>query len=154
MSADDVFCPDCGFPQRGTEAEQRRFVVEKRKERATLEDHRDMVRKARNYLLITALLNMVSFISNEPVVLIVGAIISGIFVGLSFWAARQAYPALLTALLTYISIQLFFALFDAMYLLSGLLWKIVIVGTLIFALRSARELQKKAADGKPSGNTA
>ncbi|HRH39424.1 MAG TPA: hypothetical protein PK760_13820, partial [Flavobacteriales bacterium] len=89
LTNEDAFCPDCGFPQQGSEAEQRRFVVEKRRERSLRTDHEAMVRKARNYLLLAAGLNMLTFISSDPLTLIIGLVISGIFVGLSFWAKKR-----------------------------------------------------------------
>ncbi len=143
LGAADSFCPDCGFPQQGTEAEQRRFVVEKRRERSLQVDHEAMVRKARNFLLLAAGLNMITFLSKDPLTLLIGLIISGIFVGLSFWAKRRAYPAILTGLLTYISIQLLFGVIDIWLLVGGLLWKIAIVGALYYALRSAKELEER-----------
>lgn len=147
LTPEDRFCPDCGFPQGGTELEQRQFMVRKRMERSKVADHEAMVKKARMYLLVAAGLNMIAFISSEPVVLIIGGIISGVFVALSFWARKRAYPALLTGLLTYISIQLFFGLFNWQFLFSGIFWKVAIVGSMFYALRSAKELEKRATDG-------
>lgn len=148
LTVDDVYCPDCGFPQQGSESEQRKFIVGKRKERSLQSDHAAMVQKARMYLLVAAGLNMITFLSDQPVVLIVGAIISGIFVGLSFWAKKRAYPALLTGLITYVSLQLLFGIVDVWFMISGIFWKIAIVGALFFALRSAKELEKPKADGR------
>jgi hypothetical protein len=145
---DEKHCPDCGFPQGGTEEERWKFVVQKRRERSAREDQKAMIDKARLYLFVAAGLNMIAFISPEPVVLIVGGIISAVFIAFAFWARHRPYPAILTGLITYVSLQLFFGLFDWRFMLGGLIWKIAIVGALFYALRSAKVLERQATDGR------
>lgn len=145
-------CPDCGFPQGGTEQERWSFVIAKRKERSAREDQKSMIGKARMYLWIAAGLNMLPFIvPDQPMVIVVGLIISSVFGGLAIWAGKKPYPALLTGLITYVSLQLFFGLLSWQLLLGGLIWKIAVVGSLFYALRSAKALEASAAkDGGPA----
>jgi RNA polymerase subunit RPABC4/transcription elongation factor Spt4 len=150
LTNEDKFCPDCGFPQQGAESEQRRFIVEKRRERSKAQENECMVKRARYYLQGAALMNMLSFISDEPLVVVVGLVISSVFVALSFWAKTKAYPAILTGLLTYVSIQLFFGVFHWQFLMSGLIVKIAIVGALWYALRAAKELELRKMNGDTS----
>ena len=147
LSTAEKHCPDCGFPQGGTDEERWKFVVQKRRERSAREDQKAMIDKARLYLFVAAGLNMISFISDEPVVLLIGVIISAVFIAFAVWAKKRPYPAILTGLITYVSIQLFFGLFDWRFALGGLIWKIAIVGALFYALRSARALERLATDG-------
>lgn len=146
----EKYCPDCGFPQGGTEQERWNFVIAKRKERSAREDQKGMIGKARMYLWIAAGLNMIPFIvPDQPVIIVVGVIISSIFGGLAIWAGKKPYPALLTGLITYVTIQLFLAILDWRLLFGGLIWKIAIIGALFYALRSAKALEAAAAaDGR------
>lgn len=147
LSAADKHCPNCGFPQGGTDEERWKFVVQRRRERSAREDQKAMIDKARLYLFLAAGLNMISFISDEPVVLLIGGIISAVFIAFAVWAKQRPYPAILTGLITYVSLQLFFGLFDWRFVLGGLIWKIAIVGALFYALRSAKVLERQATDG-------
>jgi len=141
-----IYCPSCGFPQRGTEEEQKKFITDKRILLIQLETVNDSIRKSRNALFGVAALYGVSYImlafsSGLPAV-IEGLILCGIFVALGFWANKNPYPAVLSGLLLFILIMILFALINPISIVAGLIWKIIIIVAMVYGLQAA----KKAKD--------
>lgn len=138
-----VFCPSCGFPQRGTEKEQADFVWKKRALHRQLEEMQLKMDKAGNMLFITAGLFAVSyliaFLQSNAWTLIEGGIVCGAFVGFGFWARKNPYPAVLTGLIFLGTILLLYALVNPITIISGIIWKIAIISALIYGLKAARE---------------
>tara|TARA_B100000780_G_C21084623_1_gene436914 strand:- start:949 stop:1488 length:540 start_codon:yes stop_codon:yes gene_type:complete len=142
LKPENKYCPNCGFPQNGTDQEQRKFIIDFRKKKSAIREAKTMVERGRNFLFIVAFLNFISFIGGGTVVLIIGGIISSIYVGLAFWSIRKPFPALLTGLIFYGVLNLFFGILAPMFLLSGIIWKIAIVVALLFALYSVKDIEK------------
>ena len=71
--------------------------------------------------------------------------VSAIFIALSFWVNKNPFAALLTALIVYVSLQLFLAIFDPMYVLGGLIFKIMITGAFVYGLYSAKAIERLKA---------
>lgn len=138
-----VYCPSCGFPQRGTEKEQSDFVWKKRALHRQLEEMQLKMDKAGNMLFITAGLFLVSYliaaIQMGLSVLIEGGIICGAFVGFGFWARKNPYPAVLTGLIFLGTVLLLYAIINPVTIISGIIWKIAIISALIYGLKAARE---------------
>jgi ribosomal protein L37E len=142
LKVEDKFCHMCGFPQNGSEQEQRMFIINNRRKKSEIKEAKTMVTRGRNFLFIVAGLNMLSFIGGGTTVLIIGLIISAVYLGLGVWASSKPFPALLTGLIFYITLNLFFGILDVSYLLSGLIWKIAVIGSLTFALYSVKDIEK------------
>ena len=144
----EKFCPNCGFPQGGTEKEQWKFIITYRKKKSAIRESLKSVDRGRNFLFIVAALNIITYVGAETAVLIIGLIISGIYVGLGFWAKKRPYPALITGLIFYVTLYILFGLIDHAYFLYALIWKIAIVGSLLFAaysVKDAEQLKKEIA---------
>src|SRR4051812_24990192 len=75
IKPEEMFCPNCGFPQGGTETEQRKFLVERRSKRSEIKDSERLIRRGRNSLLAIAGLNLLSFMGGGALVFIIGAIL-------------------------------------------------------------------------------
>ncbi len=104
-------------------------------------------------MFIVAGLNMLSFASGDTLSIIIGLIISSIYLGLAFWAGKNPFPALLTALLFYVSLQLFIAMIDIEYFLSGVLLKIAVAGTLLYAIYAVKDVERMRKE-LPEGRNA
>lgn len=141
LKVDERFCSKCGFPQNGSEEDQRMFIINNRRKKSEIREAKTMVTRGRNFLFIVAGLNILSFIGGGATVLIIGLIISSIYLGLGFWASSKPFPALLTGLIFYITLNLFFGILDVSYLLSGLIWKIAVIGALVFAMYSVKDIE-------------
>lgn len=70
-------------------------------------------------------------------VLIVTMSLAGIFLGLWLWGRKSPFPALLTALIVYVSFHLLDAVLDPMSLFKGIIVKILILVGLSTALKKA-----------------
>ncbi len=142
MLSNDVYCPNCGFPQGLSESEQWKFIINYRKQKSAIKDAESMVKKGRNFLFIVAGFNLLAFIEEDSIILIIGLLISSMYVLLALWSNKKPFPALLTGLIFYVTMNLFFGLFDPAYIMSGLIWKIAIIGALLYALYSVKYMEK------------
>lgn len=76
-------------------------------------------------------------------------IVAGIFAGLGFWAMKNPYPAILTALIFYCALILLYAAIEPVSIMRGIILKVVIIIYLVKGLKNAREAQRlKEALGK------
>lgn len=138
------YCPACGFPQFGDEKDQKKFIMEKRMLRMEFEEAEDKMQKARLAIFGVAgilLLNyaILYFKNNENYVLIEGGLLVGLFVGLGAWAGKNAYLASLIALIMYGLLIIAYAMVDPVSIIGGILWKVVIISSLVYGLKAATE---------------
>lgn len=68
---------------------------------------------------------------------IVTTVLAAIFFGLWLWGRKSPFPALLTALIVFVTFHLLDAVLDPMSLLRGIIMKVVIIGGLATALKKA-----------------
>ncbi|MCU0434810.1 MAG: zinc ribbon domain-containing protein [Bacteroidia bacterium] len=143
LSETDNFCPACGFPQKGDEKEQIIFISDKRILFNELEEHYEKVQNARKALIWVAAILLLNYVISyyrlsEALVLLEGAIVVGAFVGLYFWARKNAYPAVLTGLILYTTLIVAYAIVAPLSLFGGFIWKVIAYSALIYGLRSAK----------------
>ncbi len=140
-----MYCPSCGFPQRGAEDEQKKFITDKRVMLIKLESMRDQVRKARNMLFLAsggyALGYLMAGVMGriDAMMLIEGVIICGAFVGLGLWANKKPYPAVLTGLIVFISLIAIAAFVNPLTIVSGIILKVIVLSGLIYGLKAAND---------------
>lgn len=142
LTSQDAFCPGCGFPQGGTEPRQYAFIVKKRKLRSEIRENENMLGYSRYMLWVAAGVNALAFGGSEGVVFASGAIVSSAFVGLSLWVKKNPFAALLTALIVYVSLQLFLALFDPLFILRGIAGKVLIAGAFAYGMYAAKTIER------------
>lgn len=136
----EKFCPQCGYPQGGSEEERSAFTARKAGEKFQAGIQVEKVRKARNVLFWVAGLNMIPYlITGEVVFIIAGLVISCVFLGLAFWTKKKPFPAILTALILFVALNLLAAIEDPLNLVRGIILKIIVLSALIYALRSLKE---------------
>lgn len=68
-----------------------------------------------------------------------------IFLALVVWAGRNAFAAVLTGLVLYLSLQLAAAAMNPLNLLSGIVLKIVIVAVMVGGIRAGLQQRRRAA---------
>jgi ribosomal protein L37E len=142
LNPEEKFCPDCGFPQLGTQEEQRNFILGHRIKKSNLREAKTNIIRARNYLFGTALLSFISFLNAGSIGIIIGLIMAAIYVGLGFWSNTKPFPAFLTGLIVYVTLIVFFGILEPLTLLSALFWKIAIIGALSYGLYSVKDVEK------------
>lgn len=149
LDAAVTYCPSCGFPQRGAEDEQKKFITDKRVMLIKLEGMHDQVKKARNMLFLAAGIYALSYllgallIAPSAILFIEGAIVCGAFVGFGIWANKNPYPAVLTGLIVYVTLIILYAAIVGLFtIVSGILFKIIILSGLIYGLKAAKDAKQ------------
>lgn len=140
----EVFCPNCGFPENGTEKERNKFESRINAKKNLLREVEREVKRGRNTLIFLGILNGLAglyygFILEEIAVCVAQIIVAIIYLVLSTWVKKQPFGALLSALILYLTIVLLLAVIEPISLASGIVWKIVIIGFLVKGIKSGHE---------------
>lgn len=142
LNPEEKYCTNCGFPQLGSQEEQRNFILGHRIKKSNLREAKTNISRARNYLFGVAFLNFISFALAGNIGIIIGLILAAIYVGLGLWSNTKPFPAFLTGLIVYVTLTAFFGILEPLTLLSGLFWKIAIIGALSYGLYSVKDVEK------------
>lgn len=160
LAEDEAFCPNCGFPQRGDESSQRRFLAKFNIDKMQQGEYEAAVNKARNILYIVGGLNLLSGIllmavNNDMANLIAGIIVALAFVGLALWSRTRPFPAILTGFIVYITLLVLGAILNPVSIVSGIIWKIAIISGFVYGYRGAKEAEhiKEQMELKENGAT-
>ncbi len=142
LPGEAFFCPSCGFPQRGTEPEQRRFILNKKQMDKNVKETEASIGIARIVLFGLGLLNGgigAWWLSNEDRIGgITQLVVAAIYVALGLWAGKKPFPALLTGLILYLTFVLLTAIINPLTLFSAIIIKIAIVSSLIYGMRAVK----------------
>ncbi|MBN8694004.1 MAG: hypothetical protein J0L69_12485 [Bacteroidetes bacterium] len=145
LTITDAFCPNCGFPQRGTQVQMKKFIWNINNKHVLLDKQKKAISKARNILFGLSILFFVfSLILGLGVefnlfILISNLIVSGIYLGLGFWSIKNPFPAILTGFFLYITLIVINAVFDPATLLQGALMKGFVIAGFIYGYKAVKE---------------
>jgi hypothetical protein len=148
---DDVYCPDCGYPLKGTEAEQRNFTTARDFRDIDLATSKKMVKRAGNALYYLAglfiLYAVVSFFvaKDNPEVLAIVIpylILAILFLVLGAFSSKKPLMCFVSGLCLYIILQVLFIVDNPEVLIKGIIFKIAIIAYLIKGIKSAIDLEK------------
>ncbi len=152
MKAEAVFCPSCGYPEKGTDLEKSKFIANNIMNKNEHFDADKKVKSARNTLYILAaatfVLNFIqtTYQHEDLSIFIVGLILSVSFLVLGVWSKKKPLAALLSALLLYITLIILNGILDPTTLYQGILWKVLIISYLGKGVYSANAYQKQMQD--------
>lgn len=151
LTEQDMFCSNCGFPQRGTQTEMKRFVWSVRNKKKLMEESKAAIKKARLFLFILAgfnlLFGVMYWVAQDDIVsLIAGLIGAGIYTGLAFWSRKEPFAAILTGLFVYLLTIVLNGLIDPATIIAGLLWKAIIIGGFVYGFRGAKDAKRIEAE--------
>jgi len=147
----DVNCNGCNYPLQGNEQEKDHFTSEREVKQIELSELSDKVNSARKSLFIIAGLDaifaIIMYLSSKNEAekltnLISEAVIVTIFFVLGIWAKKKTKTALITGLIIFVTLHLLNALFDPMSLLSGIIFKIIIIAYLIKGIKATSQSDK------------
>jgi hypothetical protein len=150
----DNFCPNCGFPQKGTQSQMKRFLWLIRNKENLLDDKKKAVNKARNILFVLAGIFAVfgalfSLVMNQDVsVMVLNFIIAAIYLALGFWSRKSPLPCILIGFALYVIVIAINAVIDPVTLIQGLLMKVVVISALVYGYKGAKdseEMEKELA---------
>lgn len=140
----EIFCSNCGYPANGTEPQKLKYKQQRAARKAELQNVKKKVNRSAVVLFIIGALNtlMGMLIAEDDITLIVYIIIGAIFIGIGFWVYKAPLPAALTGLIFYITLIVLSAILDPMSLVKGILWKVLIVSSLIYSISNAKLVKK------------
>lgn len=145
-----LFCSNCGYPENGTEKEKAVFFAKKAMDKNKHVDAGEKINSARNTLYVIAALSFVFglifyFSSKDILVLITNIILAVLYVALGLWSSKKPLMALLLGLVLYITTIVISAIVDPSTIISGILWKIIIISYLGKGIYSASALKNDNA---------
>lgn len=140
------FCPQCSFPNGGTEDEKRSFRLTVSSRKRLLSDAEDKIKGAKNIIYIIAGLTFLMGLYmglglDDFASMVVNFILCLIYLIMAAWSNKNPFGAILTAFIIYITIHVINAFFDPTTLIQGIILKIVFIGGFIKGIRSAQEAQ-------------
>jgi hypothetical protein len=158
LQQDEIYCPNCGFPQLGNENDQRKFIAKFNVEKMYEEAYVKAINKARNILYILAAINLafgliVGLLNDDIATIIGGVLAAGIYFSLGLWSKKKPFPAIVTGLIVYITFIVIGALINPMSIFAGLIWKVLIISGFVYGYKGAKEAEhiKEQIDIKNNG---
>jgi hypothetical protein len=162
LKDDDLYCPNCGFPQKGSQAEMKKFLSEMNYKQRLINDHKRAVNKARYMLFAFAIFQLLASIFfiylyirfNFSLLLpLVGIITSGIYFGLGIWSKKEPFAAILTGFFIFVLIIAINFIIDPKSLFKGIVLKIIFISGFVYGYKGAKEaesLEKELKEIKQS----
>jgi len=160
VNAEDEFCTNCGYPRRGTEHEQRIFLLKRNTKKNRSEEANKMLRQASNTLLVIGSLMAVMAIGtylwgiNGALQGDLGTFISNLilglaFIGLGLWCLKRPLPAIVCGLSLFILVLIANAMVAPSAIFHWLILKVAVILLLSNGIRGALngEKMKKQLDG-------
>jgi len=143
----DAFCDNCGYPLKGTPEEQNIFISDRTYKEIDLEDYNKQIKKAGMTLYLIAAFTLLWGVilyatSKETAILIGSVIISVIFVSLGFWSRKKPLAAIISGAALYAILIILSAIDNPLSILSGIIWKILIIGAFIRGIKAAIDAEK------------
>ncbi|NTW33912.1 MAG: hypothetical protein HGB12_15070 [Bacteroidetes bacterium] len=148
LKENDNFCPNCSFPQKGSQAEMKNFIWNINNKQKLLVDQKKAINKARNILYILAGMNFVlgillGLIINVNIQILIACIISGgIYFLLGLWSRKQPFPAILSGFFVYIVFIVINAIADPNTIYQSLFWKAIIISGFIYGYKGVKDSKK------------
>jgi len=147
----DQFCQKCGFPLKGTNAEQQIFMYRRSFKKLELNGYDKKIKSAGTTLYVLAgifmLYGLVYFFADSKsntasAMLITYGLVAIIFLLLGAWSGKKPVASIISGMVLYISLQLISAVSDPTSLFKGIIFKIIIISYLIKGLLSGLEAEK------------
>jgi hypothetical protein len=147
LNHQDHFCPNCAFPQLGTQAEMKNFKLAFSEKQKLLDKKKKAVAKARNILYILAGLNLafgviLALIEFNLGVLIINCFAAGVYFSLGLWSRKQPFPAILSGFFVYIVFNVISGIADPSTIYQGVFLKVLIISGFVYGYKGVKESQK------------
>lgn len=148
LSETEKYCPICGFPQRGTQNEMKKFIWNMHNKKELLDEHKKAINKARVILYILAGLNItiglvVGFISNFDLTIIIsGSLAAVIYFALAEWCRTNPFPAILSGFFVYIVFNVIAAINNPSSLYEGAFLKIFVIAAFVYGYKGVIDSKK------------
>lgn len=148
------FCPKCGYPARGTSAEQDNFRRALKLKKDVVDDAKKKIKRVKVMLYILGGLNVlvgliIALADAIPDAVFVGIgsiIVGGVMFACSAWVEKNPVTGILVAFSVYMLLIIANAILEPASIYRGIIFKIIIIGVFIKGIKSAydyREYTKK-----------
>jgi hypothetical protein len=136
------FCSSCRFPLQGTDEDKRIFRIDIGIRKRLLKETEENVKSAKMTIYVAAGLFFVSgfiqyMINDDFPTLIVNLIISLVFLILAAWGSSNAFGALVTSFVIYITLQVVNVVVDPATLFQGIIVKVMIIAAFVKGVQNA-----------------
>jgi len=140
-------CITCNFPINGSEKEQARFIAKQVIDKADVKESFSRLKNARYILFFLGgfylLVPIVSLIKEANIVLFIINFLIGIFfIGSGLLTFKKPKIALIIPLCLIVFYYLILLIVDPISLMSGILWKVIVLSGLIYGLVSILKSDK------------
>ncbi len=148
LKEEDKYCPNCGFPQRGSDQERRNFRYELNRKNILLSDQKKAIKKAINILFALAGLNfafgvvLYLVINLNIIEFIASTFLALIYLALALWSKKKPFAGILTGFCVYILTIALQFIADPMTIFHGLLWKILFISAFIYGYKAVKDSEK------------
>jgi hypothetical protein len=148
---DDAFCTTCGYPLKGTEKEQTRFIRQHANAMTNMVDFKKKVDRASNLLYyLSAAFLLIAVITyaghqDDPDILTVVlqlVILTGIFLALGSYSHKKPLACFVSGLCLYVIVQVIDVVNNPSHIAHGILWKIAVIVYLVIGIRSAVDVER------------
>jgi hypothetical protein len=147
LGENDIFCPDCGFPENGTQEDRNKYNYSIKLKKDVIQDGKKKLKNVKILLFVIAGINFlfgIYYLTNEFTYIdgITNLIAAAIFLGCVIWVNNQPLTGIIAAFIFWILIQLSVVLIDPFLLIKGFLLKIIFIGIFLKGISSARDAKK------------
>ncbi len=148
---DDVFCPSCRFPQKGTQLEMKQFIIQVNRKHSLMHDKQKAIRKARIVLFFLSGANiffgvMLANKFQDRTIFFTGFIMAVIYFALALWSHKNPFAAILSGFAIYLVSIGMNAVVDPNTLYHGIIWKIIFITAFVVGYTGAKDADKLAAE--------
>ena len=147
MDQEQIYCSNCGYPEKGTVSEKAKFNSDEVLARYKAAEAPRQIKSARNTLFVIAGLAFLTGlffygIADDMATLIAGGILAIVYLVLGYWSQQKPLIALVLGLLVYVTNMVINAIIEPETIYKGIIIKVVIIAFLIKGINSAMELRK------------
>lgn len=145
----DVYCGNCGYPENGSEQEQRKFNYSKKLKQDVIEDAKKKLKNVKIVLYIMAGVNVIAlfyYFYNNAMAEVIGSIVGAcVFIACALWVNKKPLIAVLSAFGFWLLLQVLSAFLEPGTIIQGLLLKIIVVSIFIKGIKSAKDYKNYTA---------
>jgi hypothetical protein len=151
IDQNDTFCTNCGYPLKGSETDQKDFMMLKSYKEINLREAMTQVKRA-SYALYyiagaTMIMGLIAYSTNNDAgvknsVLIMNTILALIYAAMGFWSTRKPLTAIISGASLYALVFILNAVTNPISIASGIIFKIFIVVYFARGIKAAIEADK------------
>ena len=147
LKENDVFCTNCGYPEKGTEEEIKKYNYSIKLKQDVIDDGKKKLKNVKILLYAIAGINFlygVFYLTNELTFTdgLASLIAAGVFLAFVIWVNKQPLTGIIVAFIFWILLQLSVVLVDPVLLFKGLLLKAIFIGIFLKGISSAMDAKK------------